>query len=110
MGQNMVLATQRTKHLYNVEPTSKTTLGRRCTSVIQMFCVCLPTSIPYLQVNRAARVSLDVPRTHDVDLVPIQFRFNVGPVSQPISGSMPTNCLRRWPNTTPRLGLLFPWY
>ena len=26
-------------HLYNVGPTSKT-LGRRCTNVIQMFCVC----------------------------------------------------------------------
>ena len=28
-----------TKHLYNVGSTSKT-LGRRCTNVIQMFCVC----------------------------------------------------------------------
>ena len=27
------------KHLYNVGPTSKM-LGRRCTNVIQMFCVC----------------------------------------------------------------------
>ena len=27
------------EHLYNVGPTSKT-LGRHCTNVIQMFCVC----------------------------------------------------------------------
>ena len=27
------------KHLYNAGPTSKT-LGRRCTNVIKMFCVC----------------------------------------------------------------------
>ena len=31
------------EHFYNVGPTSKT-LGRRCTLVIQMFCVCWVTS------------------------------------------------------------------
>ena len=36
-----------------------------------------------------------------------QFRFNVRPASQPIAGSMPVNCLRRWPNTNPTLGLLY---
>ena len=48
------------------------------------------------------RVSLRY--THDV---PTQFRFNLGPVSQPIASLMPTNNLRRWPSTTPRLGLLY---
>ena len=32
-----------------------------------------------------------VPCTQDVRVVPTQFRFNVGPASQPIAGSMPTN-------------------
>ena len=32
------------KHLYNVGPTSKT-LDRRCTNVIQMFCVCWGNSV-----------------------------------------------------------------
>ena len=44
----------------------------------------------------------DVPRTHDVGL-PTQFRCNVGPESQPISGSIPVNRLRRLPNTNPTL-------
>ena len=39
----------------------------------------------------------------DVGL-PTQFQYNIGPVSQPIAGSMLTNCLRRWPNTTPNTG------
>ena len=43
-----------------------------------------------------------VPRTEDVGL-PTQFRFNVGPASQPIAGSMPFNRLRRWPNTNTTL-------
>ena len=32
----------------------------------------------------------DAPRTHDVGL-PTQFRFNLGPASQPIAGSMAAN-------------------
>ena len=47
----------------------------------------------------------DVSRTEDVGL-PTTFRFNVGPASQPIAGSMPVNRLPRWPNTNPSLGLL----
>ena len=50
-------------------------------------------------------VLYDVPRTEDVGL-PTQFRFNVGPTSQPIVGSMRVNRLRSWPNTNPTLGLL----
>ena len=42
----------------------------------------------------------------DVGL-PTKFRFNVGPASQPITGSTPVNRLRRWPNTNPSLGLLY---
>ena len=57
----------------------------------------------YLTVNRAAACLYDA---HDVGL-PTQFRFNVGPAPQPIVGSMPTNHLRRWPNTTPTLGHLY---
>ena len=53
-----------------------------------------PTSIRYLPVNRAARVSTGLPT---------QFLFNGGPESQPIAGSMPDNCVRRWLNTTPTL-------
>ena len=50
-------------------------------------------------------LAYDVPRSVDVGL-PNKFRFNVGPVSQPLAGSMPVNHLRRWPNTNPSLGLL----
>ena len=46
-----------------------------------------------------------VPRTEDVGL-PTKFRFNVGPALQPIAGSMPLNCLRRWPNTNLSPGML----
>ena len=42
----------------------------------------------------------------DVGL-PTKFRFNGGPASQPIAGSMPVKRLRRWPNTNPSLGLLY---
>ena len=66
---------------------------------------CWPTSIQ-LPVSRAAACLYGVPRTHDVGL-PTQFRFNVGPESHPITCSMPTNRLQRWPNTTPTLGLLY---
>ena len=41
--------------------------------------------------------------THNVGL-PTQFRFNVGPASQPIAGSMPVNRIRRWPNIETVLG------
>ena len=59
-----------------------------------------------LPVNRAAVCPYDLPRTEDVGLH-TQFRSNAGPSSQPISGSMPVNCLRRWPSTNPTLGLLY---
>ena len=39
----------------------------------------------------------DVPGTHNVGL-PTQYRFNVGPASQPIAVSMPANHTRRWLN------------
>ena len=58
--------------------------------------------------DKSVYVSLDVPHTHDVGL-PTQFRFKVGPASQPIAGSKPVNCLRRWPITNPTLGLLYTW-
>ena len=57
----------------------------------------------------AACVSTVV-RTQDVGLrqvVPTQFRFNVGPASQPMAGSMLTNRLRHWPHTTPTVCLLY---
>ena len=74
----------------------------------------LPLALPVLAnihltclipLNRVAAYLYDL---HDVALL-AQFRFNVGPVSQPIAGSMPTNCLRRWLNTTPTLGRLYNW-
>ena len=46
-----------------------------------------------------------MPGTHNVDL-PTQFRFNVGPASQPIAGSMPVNRIRRWPNIETELVLV----
>ena len=51
-----------------------------------------PTTSP---VNRAAACLYT--RTHDVGL-PTQFRFNAGPASQPIAGSIPVNRPRCWPN------------
>ena len=36
--------------------------------------------------------------------VPIQNRFNVGPASPPIAGSMKVNRIRRWPNIETELG------
>ena len=36
--------------------------------------------------------------------VPTQYRFNVGPASQPIAGSMQVNRIRRWPNIETELG------
>ena len=41
--------------------------------------------------------------SHNVGL-PTQYRFNVGPASQPIAGSMPFNRIRRWPNIETGLG------
>ena len=48
----------------------------------------------------------DVPRTEDVG-PPAKFRFNVGPASQPIAGSMQVNRLRGWPNTNLSMCLLY---
>ena len=67
--------------------------------------VFLPPPSPVL-ANIHSIVAYDVPRTKDVDL-PTKFRFNVGPASQPIDGSISVNCLRRWPSTNPSLGLLY---
>ena len=41
--------------------------------------------------------------THNVSL-PTQYRFNAGPASQPIAGSMPVNRIGRWPNIETKLG------
>ena len=40
---------------------------------------------------------------HNLGL-PTQYRFNVGPASQPIAGSMPGNRIRHWPNIETGLG------
>ena len=45
----------------------------------------------------------DVPGTYDIGL-PTQYRFIVGPASQPIAGSMPVNRIRRWPNIETEFG------
>ena len=55
--------------------------------------VLLPPPSPVL-ANIHSIFDYDVPDTEDVGL-PTKFRFNVGPVSQPIAGSMPANRLRR---------------
>ena len=44
-----------------------------------------------------------LPCTRNVGL-PTQYQFNVGPASQPIAGSMPVNCILRWPNIETELG------
>ena len=67
--------------------------------------VFLPPPSPVL-ANIHPTLAYDVPRTEDVGL-PTEFRFNVGPASQPIARSMPVNRLRRWPNANPSLGLLY---
>ena len=46
--------------------------------------------------------------THHVSLS-TQFQCNVGSALQTIAGSMLVNFLRRWPNTSPTLGLLYTW-
>ena len=63
---------------------------------------CIPSTIIAIHPILAN----DVPRTKDV-CFPTKFRLDVGPASQPIAGSMPVNCLRRWLNTNPSLGLLY---
>ena len=67
--------------------------------------VFLPPPSPVL-ANIHSMLAYDVPHTEDVGL-PTKFRFNVGPASQPIAGSMPINHPRRWPNTNPSLSLLY---
>ena len=67
--------------------------------------VFLPPPSPVL-ANIQSILAYDVPRTEDVGL-PTEFRFNVGPASQPIADSMPVNRLRRWPTTNPSLGMLY---
>ena len=47
--------------------------------------------------------SIRCTRTHNVGL-PTQYRFNVGPASQLIAGTMPVNRIRRWPNIETELG------
>ena len=67
--------------------------------------VFLPPPSPVL-ANIHSIIAYDVPCTEDVGL-PTKFRFNVGPASQPIAGSMPVNRLRRWANTNPSPSLLY---
>ena len=67
--------------------------------------VFLPPPSPVL-VNTHSILAYDVPCTQDVDF-PTKFWYNVGPVSQPIAGSVPVNRLRRWSNTISSLGLLY---
>ena len=55
--------------------------------------VLLPPPSPVL-INIHSILAYDVPDTEDVDL-PTEFRFNVGPASQPIAGLMQINRLRR---------------
>ena len=57
---------------------------------------------PPTLINQCTRLC-DVPGTQNVGL-PIQYRFNVGPASQPIAGSVPVNRIRRWPNIETELG------
>ena len=59
-----------------------------------------------MQANIHWILAYDALRTEDVGL-PTKFRFNVGPASPPIAGSMPVNRLRRRPNTSPSLGLMY---
>ena len=57
---------------------------------------------PPMLISQCTRLC-DVPGTHNVGLS-TQFRFNVGPTSQPIAGSMSVNRNRRWPNIETELG------
>ena len=58
-----------------------------------------PIPSPVL-ANVHSLLAYDVSRAEDVGLL-TKFRFNVGPASQPIAGSMPVN------TTNPSLGLLY---
>ena len=60
---------------------------------LQRVCLFLP---PPSLISQCTHLH-DVPRTHNVGL-PTQYRFNVGPASQPFAGSMPVNRIPRWPN------------
>ena len=68
------------------------------------------TCIPSITISGAGqhlfKLAYDVPGTEDVGL-PTEFRFNVGPASQPIAGSIPVNGLWCWLNTNSSLGLLY---
>ena len=50
---------------------------------------CIPFTIIAGAGQHSFNTTYDVPRTEDVGL-PTKFRFNVGPASQPIAGSMPS--------------------
>ena len=74
----------------------------------------LPALVIVLQYNslgwfyfsyktEAVHISINYYLVHTIG-VPIQYRFNVGPASQPIAGSMPVNHIRRWPNIVAELG------
>ena len=75
----------------------------KCLGYLQR--VFLPPPSPVL-ANIHSILAYAVPRTEDVG-VPTKFRFNVGPASQPIAGSMSVNRLGRWPNTISSQGLLY---
>ena len=70
---------------------------------LQVTCGYKPQSIG------AAPVVTNVPSGPAIEdvVLPTQFRFNVGPASQPVAGSIPVYRLRRWPNTNSTLGLLY---
>ena len=57
---------------------------------------------PPLLISQCTRL-YDVPDTHNVGLH-TQYRFNVGPASQPIAGLLSDNRIRRWPNIETELG------
>ena len=57
---------------------------------------------PPTLISQCRRLCI-VPGTHNVGL-PIQWRFNIGPASQPIAGSMQVNRMRGWINIETELG------
>ena len=64
------------------------------------------TSTTIAGAGQHSILAYDVPDAVDAGL-PTKFRFNVGPALQPITGSMPVNRLRRWPNANLSPGLLY---
>ena len=72
---------------------------RRCCQHSFIFCLRCTTE---LERNSSA----DVPRREDVS-IPTILRFNVGPTSQPMAGSMLVNRLRRWPNINSESAVYF---